>query len=95
MDVKEHFAQFDRYIRKSESRVEALMVIAPAFTDSADSDARAHKIRSGNVISLITADELKKIAVDWSRSKKANDAFPLNYFTAAGRYDPQFLVDLV
>jgi len=47
------------------------------------------------VISLITADELKKIAVDWSRSKKANDAFPLNYFTAAGRYDPQFLVDLV
>ena len=95
VDVKEHFAQFDRYFRKSESRVEALMVVAPAFTDSADSDARAHKIKSGNVISLITADELKKIAMDWSRSKKANDAFPLNYFTAAGRYDPQFLVDLV
>ncbi len=95
VDVKEHFAQFDRYFRKSESRVEALMVIAPSFSDSADSDARTHKIKSGNVISLITADELKKIALDWSKSKKANDTFPLNYFTAAGRYDPQFLADVL
>ena len=71
------------------------MVIAPSFSDSADSDARAHKIRSGNVISLITADELKKIALDWSKSNKANDTFPLNYFTAAGRYDPQFLIDVL
>jgi len=46
VDVKEHFAQFDRYFSKSESQVEALMVIAPEFTETADSDARAQKIRS-------------------------------------------------
>ena len=95
VDVKEHFAQFERYFKKAESKVAALMVIAPSFNESSDSDARAHKIRTGHVLSLITADELKQIALDWRKSNKANDAFPLNYFTAAGRYDPKFLKDLM
>ena len=71
------------------------MVVTPSFTDSSDSDARAHKIRTGNVISLVRADELKQIALDWSNSRMENDAFPLNYLTVAGRYDPQFLKDLI
>ena len=95
VDVKEHFSQFERYFRKSESKVAALMVVAPSFTEGSDSDARAHKIHTGNVVSLVTAEELKQIALDWSNSKKANDAFPLNYFTAAGRFDPQFVKDLL
>lgn len=99
-EVRAHLLNADKHyanteVIKERVTVEALMVIVPAFTDSAKSDARARKIRSGNVILLITADELRKIAFDWSESKKANDAFPLNYFSAAGRYDPQFLVDLV
>ncbi len=95
VDVKEHFSQFERYFKKADSKVSALLVVAPAFTSTADSDARAHKIRTGNVISLITADELKQIALNWHESNKSNDTFPLNYFTAAGRYDPQFLKDLL
>ncbi len=95
VDVKEHFSQFERYFKKSEANVAALMVVAPSFTDSSDSDARAHKIRTGNVISLVRADELKQVALDWSNSRMENDAFPLNYLTVAGRYDPQFLKDLI
>ncbi len=92
--VKEHFAQFERYFNKSEKRVSALVVISPSFTPESDADARAHEIQTGNSLSLITAKELKDIAISWSVSKRSQDAFPIKYLTAAGRFNTQFLKDL-
>lgn len=89
--IKDHIAQFERYFNKSEKKVSALLVVAPSFTPESDADARAHEIQTGNSLSLITAKELKDIATGWSGSKKSQDAFPIKFFTAAGRFNPQFL----
>lgn len=92
--VKEHFSQFERYFNKSEKKVSALLVVAPGFTSDSDADARAHEIQTGHSLSLITAKELKDIAMEWSESKNSQDAFPIKFFTAAGRFNTQFLKGL-
>ncbi len=94
VSVKDHIAQFERYFNKSEKQVSALLVVAPDFTSESDADARAHEIQTGNSLSLITAKELKDIAVEWSASKRSQDAFPIKFFTAAGRFNTQFLKGL-
>ena len=80
VNVKDHFPQFDRYFNKAESKAAALIVVGPSFTPNSDNDARIHKANTGNAIALITAEELKQIAIDWSSSKKSKDVFPLKYF---------------
>jgi len=90
-DLRKHLSQFDRYFRKSEKTVYALLVIAPDFTPESHNVAVAHEIQTGNKLALITAQELKEIASRWSGSSKRDDPFPLRYFAITGRFIPDIL----
>jgi hypothetical protein len=91
-NLRHHLAQFDRYFVKAEKKAAALVVIAPAFTSDSDAQAKLHEVQTGHKLSLITAAELKELAVQWASSKKSDDAFPLRYLTTTGRFDPSILV---
>ncbi len=89
--LKTHLAQFGRYFAKTERKAAALIVIAPGYTEESDTEAKLYEVQTGDKVALITASELKEIAVGWSSSDKANDAFPLRYLSTTGRFDPSIL----
>ena len=88
-DLRKHLDQFDRYFRKSEKRAYALLVVAPDFTPESHNIAMTHEVQTGNRLSLITAADLKELAVRWSKSSKCDDPFPLEYLTSTGRFIPE------
>ena len=90
-NLKIHLAQFDRYFTKAEKKAVALVVIAPDFTEESEAIAKLHEVQTGNKLALITASELKRIAMQWSSSDKAKDAFPLRYLTTTGRFNAAIL----
>lgn len=94
-ELKIHLPQFQRYFSKAEKRVVALMVVAPAFTPESEQQAKLYQIETGNQISLITASELKAVALLWKSSKKASDPFPLKYFTTTGRFESSLIPALI
>jgi hypothetical protein len=94
-NLKQHLAQFDRYFTKAERKAVAIVVIAPDFTEDSDAQANLHEVQTGNKLSLITAAELKDIAVRWNSSNKAGDAFPLRYLTTTGRFNVSILAALL
>lgn len=94
-ELSAHVAQFDRYFAKADEKVLSLVVIAPDFTDSSHDTALQHEVRTGNRLSLITARELKEIAVRWSASAKKDDPFPLRYLSATGRFNPNILGGII
>jgi hypothetical protein len=67
--------QFKRYIRAERDRVTLFMVIAPAFGPEAGSKAERLKLESGEDtdVALITADELKWLAENWTQYRKRDD----------------------
>ena len=89
--LKKHLAQFGRYFSKTERKAAALIVIAPEFTEESDTEANVYEVQTGFKLSLITASELKDIAVRWSSSDRADDAFPLRYLSTTGRFNPSIL----
>jgi hypothetical protein len=65
--------QFKRYIRAERDRVTLFMVVAPAFGPEAASRAERLKLESGEDtdVALITADELKWLAENWTQLSEA------------------------
>lgn len=80
--------QFKRYIRAERNRVTLFMVIAPAFGPDAASRAERLKLESGEDtdVALITADELKWLAENWTQYRKRDDqTFNLSVLDYTGR----------
>jgi len=93
--LRQHLAQFDRYFVKAEKKASALLVIAPAFSADSDAQAKLHEVETGHKLALITAVELKELALQWNSSERSTDAFPLKYLTTTGRFDPSILSGLL
>ena len=84
----DHFNQFRRYILNSTERVNCFMVIAPKISDKADENAYRLKTQSNSDtdVSLISADDLKWVAENWS-SSSTNGKFSLDVFNFTGVLD--------
>ena len=62
------------------------MVIAPEFTDKSVQECVDYMLNNDTQILLITADELKEVAEQWSK-KHPGEIFNLGYFRQNGRFD--------
>lgn len=83
--LKDHIDQFDCYIKSSEKLVSVFMVIAPSFTESSLQEQTQYQLTSGTIIALITAEQLKDMAIKWSKVR-GKEPFPLGYFKQSGRF---------
>ena len=94
VNLNDHISQFDRYVKKSERQIPIFLVIGPSFTEHSVSVAMNYMIQNDTTISLITAEDLKKLSLSWAK-KHANkkESFPLGYFKQPGRFNLN-LVDL-
>ncbi len=90
VDLKDHIKQFDRYIRSSEKNVASFLVIGPSFTDNSVEEAMKYQLLNDTVITLITAKELKDLALKWSKSKN-KEVFPLGYFKQPGKFNSNLI----
>lgn len=91
VNLKDHLAQFDRYIKNSDKMVAVFMVIAPAFTENSVKECAKYSLTSDTQILLITADELKEVAELWHRDHP-DESFNLGFFKQTGRFDKSLLV---
>lgn len=89
VNLKDHVKQFDGYIRSSEKKVAGFLVVGPEFTPDSSLLAMQYQVENGTTITLITAEELKTIADEWSakNAKKQEDPFPLGYLIQPGRFN--------
>ncbi len=85
VNLKDHMIQFDRYIKTSEKSVAVFMVIGPSFTDSSIQEQTQYQLTSDTIITLITAQQLKEMAIKWNKAR-GKEAFPLGYFKQSGRF---------
>jgi len=85
VNLKDHMPQFDRYIKTSEKDVASFLVIGPSFTEQSIEEAMKYQLLNDTVITLITAKELKDLAIKWSE-KKGDESFPLGYFKQPGKF---------
>ena len=83
--LKDHLDQFKRYISKSKKEVEFFMVIGPDFTEDSIVEARRFSFSNNTMITLVRAADLKKLASDWSNSKKG-ESFPIRFFQQSGLF---------
>ncbi len=90
VNLKDHIQQFDRYIRTSEKNVASFLVIGPSFTEQSVEEAMKYQLLNDTVITLITAKELKELAVKWD-SKKGEETFPLGYFKQPGKFNSKLI----
>ena len=86
VNLKDHIQQFDGYIRTSDKDVAVFMVIAPEFTEKSVQECVDYMLNNDTQILLITADELKEVAEQWSK-KHPGEIFTLGYFKQNGRFD--------
>lgn len=86
VNLKDHIQQFDGYIRSSDKDVAVFMVIAPDFTEKSIQECVDYLLNNDTQILLITADELKEVAEQWSK-KHPGEIFNLGYFRQNGRFD--------
>ena len=86
VNLKDHIQQFDGYIRTSDKDVAVFMVIAPEFTEKSVQECVDYMLNNDTQILLITADELKMVAEQWSK-KHPGEIFNLGYFRQNGRFD--------
>lgn len=91
--LKDHLRQFDTYIRSSEKAVAGFVVIGPDFTAESSVLAMQYQVENGILITLITATELKELALRWKSAQKAEtqDAFQLGYLLQPGRFNPNLI----
>ena len=84
----DHFNQFRRYIHNSSERVSCFMVIAPEISEKAEENAYKLKSQSGSDtdLSLISADDLKWVAENWSTYSETGK-FNLDVFNFTGILD--------
>lgn len=92
VNLYDHIKQFDRYISNSEKPVSIFMVIGPDFTPESAKECLKYSLTNDTLILLITAKELKELALQW-KEKHAKDeaAFPLGNFKQNGRYDASII----
>ena len=67
------------------------MVIGPSFTDNSVKECVKYSLSSDTQILLITAEELKEVALEWNK-KHPNEIFNLGYFKQNGRFDKSRVV---
>ena len=93
VNLKDHIRQFDGYIKSSERAVACFLVIGPDFTEESSLFAMQYQVQNSTTILLITAEELKEIAENWSAKGTPNqeDPFPLGYFVQPGRFNRALL----
>jgi hypothetical protein len=88
VNLSDHIKQFDRYINTEEKAVPIFLVIGPGFTDNSTSVAMQYMLENDTVICLLTADNLKQLAIKWDkRASKGNEPFPLGYFKQPGMFN--------
>ncbi|MGN1207097.1 MAG: hypothetical protein ACI4SP_02250 [Eubacteriales bacterium] len=90
VNLKDHIAQFDGYIRNSDKSVSVFIVIGPAFTENSIKECAKYALNSDTQILLITADELKEIAEFWHKNHP-DEIFNLGFFKQNGRFDKSLL----
>lgn len=90
VNLQDHIAQFDRYIRSSDKPVTVFMVIAPSFTENSIKECVKYSLINDTQILLITADELKEVAERWHKAHP-DEIFNLGYFKQNGRFDKSLL----
>ncbi|MCL2629918.1 MAG: hypothetical protein FWD49_00155 [Firmicutes bacterium] len=81
--LKDHIAQFDRYINLSDKPVGIFMVIATDFTECSIAECAKHALNSDTVILLVRATDIKELALQW-RAKNDEASFNLGYFKQNG-----------
>ena len=89
--LSDHIKQFDRYIKSSEKEVAVFMVIAPSFSEDSITEAAKYSLMNDTMILLITAEELKDVAIEWNK-KHPNEIFPLAYFKQNGRFNRKLVL---
>ena len=53
-------------------------------------EAMKYQLLNDTVITLITAKELKDLAIKWN-SKKGDETFPLGYFKQPGKFNSKLI----
>lgn len=93
VNLKDYLRQFDGYIKSSEKTVACFFVIGPDFTPESILLAMQYQVQNGTTVLLVTAEELKEIAEDWSSkgTGKQEDPFPLGYLIQPGRLNKNLL----
>ena len=89
VSLRDHIRQFDGYMDQADKPVPVFIVIGPSFTEESESEAvRYHAQHFDRAISLITADELKLLAEEWStpENKRREEPFPLGLLATTGRF---------
>lgn len=66
------------------------MVICPSFSDDSITEAAKYSLMD-TMILLITAEELKEVAIEWNK-KHPNEIFPLAYFKQNGRFNRKLVL---
>lgn len=90
VNLKDHINQFERYIKSSEKDVSSFLVIGPSFTTESIEEAMKFQLLNDTVITLITAKDLKTMALKWHSNKKG-EPFPLGYFKQPGRFNSKLV----
>lgn len=91
VNLKDHIAQFDGYIRSSDKPVAVFMVIAPSFTENSVKECVKYSLLNDTQILLITAAELKEVAEMWHKAHP-DESFNLGFFKQNGRFDKSLLI---
>ena len=90
VNLKDHVAQFDDYMNRSDKPVPVFLLIGPGFTEESEGEAiRYHARHFERNMVLVTAKELKNLAEEWSSEKNRNreESFPLGLLAATGRFE--------
>ena len=89
VNLKDHVAQFDGYMNQADKPVPVFLVIGPEFTEDSEAEAiRYHAQHFDRNLVLITAEELKRLAEEWSSTsnKQRDTGFNLGLLAATGRF---------
>jgi hypothetical protein len=98
VNLKDHISQFDAYMNQADKPVPVFLVIGPDFTAESETEAVLyHAQHFDRNIALITAEDLKNLADEWSSkaNKRREDSFPLGLLAATGRFRRERLGKLV
>jgi len=85
-------------MNQADKRVPVFLVIGPGFTDDSEAEAvRYHARHFDRNIVLITAQDLKNLANEWSSesNKRRDDSFNLGLLAATGRFKRESLGKVV
>lgn len=96
VSLKDHIKQFDAYIKASEKPVACFLVIGPGFTPQSSLQAMQYQVETGATVTLISAEDLKAIADEWSGQKATgkDDPFPLGYLIQPGAFNKDLVAAL-